>query len=68
MQQSQILIKLLSFTDVGQMRNAHRILVGIPEDKRLSGALTREDDIETDLEEVKYEDVDCIHLVQHRKQ
>jgi hypothetical protein len=22
------------------MRNAHRILVGIPEDKRLSGALT----------------------------
>jgi hypothetical protein len=43
------------------MRNAHRIIVGIPEDKIIFGALTG------DLEEVKYEDFDWIHLIQYRE-
>jgi hypothetical protein len=55
---------------MGDKRNAHNILVGTPEGKRLLGRPIRpwEDNIRMDLKEIGREGVDWIHLSQDRDQ
>jgi hypothetical protein len=55
---------------LGDVRNAHTILVGKPEGKRpLRRSWCRlEDNIRMDLKEIGWERVDWIHLVQDRDQ
>jgi len=57
-------------TRMKEMRNAYKILVGIPEGKRLLGRPKRrwENNIRTDLRETGWEGVDWIHLAQDRDQ
>jgi hypothetical protein len=53
----------------GEMRNAHKILVGEHERKRSLGRHRRRwEDITIDLTEVWWEDVDWINLAQDRDQ
>jgi hypothetical protein len=49
-----------------EVRNAYKILVGIPEGKRSLGRPRRrwEDNIRMDLMEIRWERVDWMHLVQ----
>jgi hypothetical protein len=49
----------------GDVRNAYKILVGEPEEKRLLGRPRRrwEDDIKMDLREIVCGDVDLVHLM-----
>jgi hypothetical protein len=51
---------------MGEMRREYRILVEKPEGKRLVRRPDRgwEDNIRTDLREILWEGVDCIHLDQ----
>jgi hypothetical protein len=53
---------------MGEVRNAYSILVGKPEGRRPLGRPRRrwEDNIGMDLREVRFEDVDWIHLAQDR--
>jgi hypothetical protein len=53
-----------------QMRNAHWLLVGKHEGKRLLGrpGCRWEDDIRKDLREIEWQGVDWMHLAQHRYQ
>jgi len=53
---------------MGGKRNLYRVLVGKPEGKRPLGRPTRrwEDNINMDFQEVGYEDMDWIDLVQDR--
>jgi hypothetical protein len=55
---------------IGEIRNAYKILVGIPEGKRPLGRPRRrwEDNIRMDIREKKWEVVDWIHLAQDRNQ
>jgi len=55
---------------MGKMRNAYNILVGKPERKRSVGRprCRGEDNIRMGLREIGWEDVDWIHLAQHRNQ
>jgi hypothetical protein len=52
----------------GEVRGAYNILVGWPEEKRPLGRPRRrwEDNIQIDLREVGFGDVDWIHLAQDR--
>jgi hypothetical protein len=52
----------------GEVRDAYNILVGRPEGKRPLGRPRRrwEDNIEMDLREIGFGDVDWIHLAQDR--
>jgi hypothetical protein len=54
----------------GEMRNAFKILVENPEEKRQLGRSRRrwEDNIKMDLREIGLEDVYWIHLAQNRLQ
>jgi hypothetical protein len=54
----------------GEMRNGYKILVGEPEGKNPLGRPKRrwEDNIRTDLREMWWEDMECIHLAQDRHQ
>jgi hypothetical protein len=54
----------------GEMRNAYRILTGIPEGKRPLERSRRgwEDNIRTDPREMGWEGVEWIHLAQDRDQ
>jgi hypothetical protein len=53
---------------MGEMRNAYKILVGIPERKRPVGSLRHrgKDNIRMYLSEIGWEVVDWIHVVQDR--
>ncbi|KAJ4431071.1 hypothetical protein ANN_19664 [Periplaneta americana] len=53
---------------MGESRNAYRVLVGRPEEKRSLGRPRRrwEDNIKMDLREVVYDDGDWINLAQDR--
>jgi hypothetical protein len=53
-----------------EMRNAHKILVGIPEGKRPLGRpkCRRENNIRMDLREIRWEGVDWKHLAQDKDQ
>jgi hypothetical protein len=53
---------------MGEVRGAYNILVGRPEGRRLLGRPRRrwEDNIERDLREIGFEDVDLIHWAQDR--
>jgi hypothetical protein len=53
---------------MGEMRRVYNILVGRPEGRRPLGRSRRrwEDDIEMDLREIAFGDVDWIHLAQDR--
>jgi hypothetical protein len=53
-----------------KMRNAYTILVGKPEGKKTLRRSKRnwEDNIKTDLTEIRLEGVDWIHLAQDRDQ
>jgi hypothetical protein len=55
---------------MGEMRNAHKMLVGKPEGKRPLGKPRRrwEDNIRMDLSEIGWEGVDWIHLPQDTDQ
>ncbi|KAJ4434186.1 hypothetical protein ANN_22734 [Periplaneta americana] len=54
---------------MGESRNAYRVLVGRPEEKRPLGKRRRwEDNIKMDLREVGYDDRDWINLAQDRDQ
>jgi hypothetical protein len=50
----------------GETRNEFQILVGKPEENKPDGShrLTRDDDIKSNLKELGYECVKCIHLFQ----
>jgi hypothetical protein len=53
---------------IGETRNAYRVLVGKTEEKRPLGRPRRRwvDDIKTDLTEIGWDGVDCIELAQDR--
>jgi hypothetical protein len=53
---------------MGEKRNAYRLLVGKPEEKRLLGRTRcrRVDNIRMGLGEVRWDDVDCIGLAKNR--
>jgi hypothetical protein len=52
-----------------KMRNSYNILVGKPEGKRpLGRPRGRWEDIRKDLREIRWEDVDWMHLTQGRDQ
>jgi hypothetical protein len=53
---------------MGELRGAHNILVGRPEGRRPLGRPTHrwEDNIEIDLREIVFGDVDWIHLAQDK--
>jgi hypothetical protein len=53
---------------MGEVRGAYTILVGRPEGRRPQGRPSRrwEDNIEMDLREIGFGDVDWIHLAQDR--
>jgi hypothetical protein len=53
---------------MGEVRDAYNILVGRPEGRRPLGRPRRrwEDNIEMDLREIGFGDVDCIDLAQDR--
>jgi hypothetical protein len=55
---------------MGEMRNAYKILVGKPEEKRPFGRPRRrcEDNIRMDLREIGWESVDWINLAPDRDQ
>jgi hypothetical protein len=55
---------------MGEKRNAYRILVGKPENKRPLGRPRRRwvDNIKTDLREIVWDDMDWIYLAQDRDQ
>ncbi|KAJ4436645.1 hypothetical protein ANN_16776 [Periplaneta americana] len=55
---------------MGESRNAYRVLVGRPEEKRPLGRPRRrwEDNIKMDLREVGYDDREWINLAQDRDQ
>jgi hypothetical protein len=55
---------------MGEMRNAYKVLVGIPEGKRPLGRPRHgwEENIKMDLREIGRECVDCMHLAQDRDQ
>jgi hypothetical protein len=52
------------------MRNAYKIMVGKPEEKRPLARIRHrwEDNIRIDLKEIEWEPVDWIHLVRGRDQ
>jgi hypothetical protein len=52
------------------MKNTYSILLGISDGKRPVGRLRRrwEDNIRIDLSEIRWEDVDWLHLTQDRDQ
>jgi hypothetical protein len=54
----------------GQMRNAHKILVGKPEGTRLFGRLKRKwkDNTRADLRNTGWKDMKLSHVTQHRDQ
>jgi K+-sensing histidine kinase KdpD len=54
----------------GNMRNAHKILLGKSEKKRSLERFRHrwEDNIIMDLKDIGWEDVDCFHLAQDRIQ
>jgi hypothetical protein len=62
-------IKLRRMRWAGEKRNAHRLLVGIPEGKRPLRRPRRKwvDNIRIDLGEVDWGDVDSIGLAQDRR-
>jgi hypothetical protein len=50
---------------MGEKRNAYRILMGKPEEKRLLGRHRRRwDNIKMDLREIEWGDMDWVHLAQ----
>jgi hypothetical protein len=53
---------------MGEIRNAYKVLVGKPEGKRPRRRPMHrfEDNIGTDLREIRWEDVDWIHLAEDR--
>jgi hypothetical protein len=53
---------------MGEVRDAYNILVGRPEGRRPLGRprLRWEDNIKMDLREIRFGDVDWIHLAQNR--
>jgi hypothetical protein len=53
-----------------EMRNAYKVLVGKPEGMRPRGRPSRrwKDDIRMNLNEIVWENVDCMHLAQDRDQ
>jgi hypothetical protein len=53
---------------MGEVKNAYSILVGRPEGRRPLGRLRRrwEDNMKMDLREIRFGDVDWIHLAQDR--
>jgi hypothetical protein len=54
---------------MGEMRKAHKILVGKPEGKRTLGRPgNRWEDIRMDLGDTWLEGVDCMHLAHERDQ
>jgi hypothetical protein len=53
---------------MGEMRNAYRILVGKPELKRSLGRHTWKDNTKMDLEEIRCEGMDWIHLAKCKVQ
>jgi hypothetical protein len=55
---------------MGDMRNAYEILVGKPEEKRPLGRPRHrwEDNIRKDLKDIRWENVDWMHLAQDRDQ
>jgi hypothetical protein len=55
---------------MGEMRNAHSLLVEKPEGKRALGRPRHrwKDNIRMDLREIGWEGVDWIHLIQDRDQ
>jgi hypothetical protein len=57
-------------TQMGEKRNAYRILMGKPEGKRLLGRPRRiwVDNIKTDLREIEWDGMDWIDLAQDRDQ
>jgi hypothetical protein len=57
-------------TWLGELRNAHKILVGKPEEKKHHGRSRRmwKDNIKMYPTEIGCDDVDWIHLVQNRVQ
>jgi hypothetical protein len=59
---------IVHVANMGDVRNAYKILFGKSELKRRLGRLKRkwEDNIEMDRKEIGWEDVDWIHLAQDR--
>jgi hypothetical protein len=55
---------------MGKMKNAYKILVGEPEEKKPLGRPRHrwEDNIRRDLREIGWESVEWMHLVQDRDQ
>jgi hypothetical protein len=55
---------------MGEMRNTYNILVGKPEGKRpfRRSGHRWEDNIRMDFREIRWEDVDWLHLAQDREQ
>jgi hypothetical protein len=53
---------------MGEVRGVYNILVGRPEGRRLLGRPRRRwgDNIKMDLREIRFRDVDWIHLAQYR--
>jgi hypothetical protein len=52
---------------MGEMRNVHKILVGMPEGKRPVRTMCKwEDNIKMDIREIRFKGVDWIHIAEDK--
>jgi hypothetical protein len=65
-----LILGVIPYIPMGDMRNAYRILVGKPEGKRSLGRPRRRcvDNIKADLRDIGWDGMDWIELVQDRNQ